>query len=126
MGSWASAASRTILAAALAAGLGGCSLLRQDGLDDAARPYDVAIANRAWEAPPYVRVEGNPMPDGAWARERASECETWQLGDNGCGRAADAARGGRRHASAQARRHVGRPHARRPRCRCAGRPAFGS
>ena len=73
-----------IVVAAAALLLGGCGLTRQDGSDDEARTFDIPVRNAAHDGPPYTRVMGNPMPDSAWLRERASECEPWQLGDNGC------------------------------------------
>ena len=75
---------RTTTACLAALLLAGCSQVRQDGWDDAKRTFDIPIRNATNEAPPYERVMGNPLPDHAWLRERASECEPWQVGDNGC------------------------------------------
>jgi hypothetical protein len=64
--------------------LDGCSLFRQDGWDDSSRTFDIPVRNFAIETPPYVNVMGDPFPDRAWIRERYSECEPWQVGQNGC------------------------------------------
>ena len=70
----------------IASALSGCSLFQQDGWDGHTRTFSIPVRNTAAEDPPYTRIMGNPIPDTAWLRERASECETWQLGQNGCGR----------------------------------------
>jgi hypothetical protein len=65
--------------------LSGCAILQQDGADTQPRTFNIPIRNAAYQIPPYTLVEGNPIPDYAWLRERASECESWELGQNGCG-----------------------------------------
>jgi hypothetical protein len=110
------------IAIALVASLCGCSLFRQDGLDTAKRVFTIPVLNTAHQEPPYTQVMGNPMPDRAWLRQRASECESWQIGDNGCGTPTRAAASPPIHKSRAVRRIASHVKA-APACNC--EPATG-
>lgn len=59
-------------------------MFNQDGIDTKPRHFVIPVYNSASEEPPYTRVMGNPIPDTGWSRERASECDPWYPGNNGC------------------------------------------